>query len=48
MKIEFNLLIDLEEREIQFVFLPTIILDKTINNCSIYIAFLCFHLTIEL
>ena len=48
MKIEFNLLIDLEEKEIGFVFLPTIILDKTIDSCCIYIAFLCFHLTIEL
>ena len=48
MKIEFNSLIDLEEKEIGFVFIPTIILDKTINNCDIYIAWLCFHLTIEL
>lgn len=48
MKIDFNSLIDLEGKEIQFVFIPTIILDKTIDNCSIYIAFLCFHLTIEL
>ena len=48
MKIEFDSLIDLEEKEIVFIFFPTIILDKTINNCSIYIAFLCFHLTIEL
>ena len=48
MKIKFESLIDLEEKEIGFVFLPTIILDKTINDCSIYIAFLCFHLTIEL
>lgn len=48
MKIEFNSLIDLEEKEIGFVFLPTIILDKTINDCSIYITWLCFHLTIDL
>lgn len=48
MKIEFNSLIDLEEKEMAFVFLPTIILDKTMYHCSIYIAFLCFHLSIEL
>ena len=48
MKIEFNSLIDLEEKEIGFIFLPTIILDKNMHNCDIYIGWLCFELTIEL
>ena len=48
MKINFYSLIDLEEKEIGFVFLPTIILDKSRHNCDICVAWLCFHLTIEL
>ena len=48
MKIKFDSLIDLEEKEIEFAFLPTIILDKTIYNSSIYITWLYFCLTIEL
>lgn len=48
MKITFTNLIDLEEKEIGFVLIPTIILDKYRTICEIHITWLCFSLDIEL
>ena len=48
MKIEIDTLIDIEEKEIGFVFIPTIILDKWRSSCDIHITWLCFSLDIEL
>lgn len=48
MKITFSNLINLEEAEIGFVLIPTIIFDKYGTNCDIHITWLCFSLDIEL
>ena len=48
MKIEFENLIDLEEKEIGIVFIPTITLDKTKYSIDLYISWLCFNIIITL
>lgn len=47
MKIEFENLIDLEEKEIGIVFIPTIILDKYYKRTNIIISWLCFSIVID-
>lgn len=48
MKIEIDTLIDIEDKEIGIVFIPTIILDKTKYSTCLYITWLCFNITITL
>lgn len=48
MKIEIDNLIDIEDKEIGIVFIPTIILDKTRYSTCLYITWLCFNITITL
>lgn len=48
MKIEINTMIDIEDKEICIVFIPTIALDKSRYYTSIDIGFLCFKITITL
>lgn len=48
MKIEIDTLINLEDKEISIVFIPTIIFDKTIHFTCLYISWLCIHITITL
>ena len=48
MKLEVNTMIDIENKEICIVFIPTITLDKNRHFTCIDIGFLCFVITITL
>mgnify|MGYP003504813823 CR=1 FL=1 len=48
MKVEVNTMIDIEDKEIGIVFIPTIVLDKNRHFTCIDIGFLCFVITITL
>lgn len=48
MKIEIDTLINLEDKEISIVFIPTIIFDKTRYFTCLYISWLFLHITITL
>lgn len=47
MKIKFENFIDLKEKEIGIVFIPTIILDKYYESINIVISWLCFSIVID-
>lgn len=48
MKVEIANLINIEDKEIGIVFIPTIVLDKNRHFTCIDIGFLCFVITITL
>ena len=48
MKVEVNTMIDIDDKEIGIVFIPTIVLDKNRHFTCIDIGFLCFVITITL
>lgn len=48
MKIEIDNLINIEDKEVGIVFIPTIILDKDKYSTCLYITWLCFNITITL